>query len=210
VRLRIVAEPDELKRRAEDVVRVVGRLAGRDFLAKADRPVKLDSWQVLYVPPNPDGTRKRCANCPLWRDVSRRCLIHKASQEVTADHVCGYHFYGKPYVDVPSGAEHTEPLSAEVTGLEEVRGGVSCDKCSYFGNGYCSLLSQSVHPMACCSGWTPAGELQKAEALPDKQIRQTAAQFEYKVLETAVERSKKYVEKVRKRMLSQIDQALQG
>jgi len=207
VKVKILAEPGELEVKAYDVVRVVEELSGQTLL-KAESLPKLNKWQVLYAKPNPDGTRKQCANCPMWNSKHKLCSIHSKEQTVTADMICGYHVFGKPVDKHPNAG--IDPVAAEGSGLEAVKGGTSCDLCSWYHERHCGLLRSHVHPKACCSAWEAEQKLSKAAVLPNKQIKQTAAQFEYKVLEGTVNRSKREADRMARVLKQKIAAVLKG
>ena len=207
MRVKLLAGPGELATKARDVVRVLEKLSGQDLL-KADVPVNLSKRHVLYAQPNPDGSNKSCGNCPLWRADAERCLIHEASQLVTADMVCGYHFYGQPLADLPAGAELIDPIPAKLTGLETVKGGTSCDSCLWYAAGSCGLLRERVHPKGCCAAWSTEQRLTKAVAKPNEQIKQSPAQFEYAVTRGTVKRGRKEVDRIATIMNQKIAEVL--
>lgn len=102
-----------------------------DSAPQSDAPLPRLSG-VLYERPNPDGTRKLCANCTHWlRDQT--CNIHGPEIMVPPDAVCGYHVYGTPR-DVRD-EQPKQPVEPELSGLKQVRAGVSCDVCRYYEPG---------------------------------------------------------------------------
>jgi hypothetical protein len=124
------------------------------------------AWGVLYAPPNPDGSKKKCENCFLWIPESQRCAIHATSVKVTSGMVCGYHVHGRP-----SGEKiltEATPVDPKLSGLEDVSDldGTSCGSCMYYdskgrGKGLCfgvaktstELPPQPVQELGCCSRW---------------------------------------------------------
>lgn len=117
-------------------------------------------WGVLYQPPNPDGSRKKCGNCVFWvRGDPGKCVIHEKSIDVYKDHICGYYVYGRPKSEWV-GLEEIEPVKPKYSGLERILGGTSCDTCKAFDNGSCHMVYVEGNPAkvdakACCARWTP-------------------------------------------------------
>lgn len=89
------------------------------------------AWGVLYRPPNPDGSRKRCVNCIFWVERELRCVLHEADVQVDAQDTCGFHIFGEPATkwDLYSGIQHLKP---ELSGLREAGSGLSCANCKYY------------------------------------------------------------------------------
>lgn len=125
------------------------------------------AWGVLYAAPNPDGSRKQCANCPMWASSGEQCSIHDPEVEVTADHVCGYHVFGPPMDQHPvhHGMQFVDPGNS---GLERIEGGTSCDTCRWYeesvpDSGWCYAVADqesmapptSVGRLGCCARWEP-------------------------------------------------------
>lgn len=123
--------------------------------------------EVLYTPPNADGSRKKCANCTLYESPPRTCMIHAADVLVEADDVCGYHVYGRPLDGATSGhREFMQAVDPELSGLAKVPGGTSCDTCAHYTPsgtlaGTCGAVSDPeedapalVQPLGCCARWT--------------------------------------------------------
>ena len=119
---------------------------------------------VLYVHPNPDGSRKRCGNCLLWCRTDQ-CTIHDAQIEVTQSMVCGYHVYGQP---TPQREERgQDPVDPDISGLTIAPGdGTSCDTCRWYearvAGGLCRAVvdpvsgeSARVEALGCCARWEP-------------------------------------------------------
>lgn len=118
-----------------------------------------DKSEALYVGPNPDGSRKSCANCMMWsRD--NRCTIHAADLKITGDMVCGYHVYGDP-LDKRIDHLGLDAVTPKESGLIVApKGGTSCDNCYFFTAAqHCAALDgkPKVHPKGCCSRWDGAG-----------------------------------------------------
>ncbi len=86
--------------------------------------------EVLYAPPNPDGSRKACANCTFWVP-SGECDIHAPGTVVPGYAVCGYHVYGKPLpARIPR--DNIEYCTPALSGLMTLPGGSSCARCRWF------------------------------------------------------------------------------
>lgn len=122
-----------------------------------------EAWGVLYAPPNPDGSKKKCGNCALFISFAERCAIHSNSLKIIDGMVCGYHVFGVPMVSA-------EPIDPKLSGLEDVSDlkGSSCSSCIYFEptskkNGLCHGVSkanghppQPVQALGCCGRWERA------------------------------------------------------
>lgn len=85
------------------------------------------------------------------------------------DSVCGYHVFGTPSATQLERI-NLDPVSLELSGLEQVPDGTSCDRCRFYqpqgsANGLCSFLDDpeepGAHPVveafACCARWESAG-----------------------------------------------------
>lgn len=133
--------------------------------ASADTPAQLTLVECLYAPPNPDRSRKACGNCLFWLPEREECFLHDASVTATADSVCGYHVFGAPMEPVPS-RENMAPVTPELSGLEQVPDGTSCDSCAHYSggeqSGVCGLLwdktdgtpvPAEVQALGCCCAW---------------------------------------------------------
>ncbi len=119
---------------------------------------------VLYCPPNADGTRKKCGNCALWAESDEKCLLMGTEVSVTGDMVCGYHVNGEPqlYVSTLGGKAMVTP---ELAGLIRTNdgAGTSCDMCQYYDprtdkDGLCKAVYDQgkpakVQPLGCCARW---------------------------------------------------------
>ena len=116
---------------------------------------------VLYAPPNPDGSAKRCGNCYLWNG-QKRCAIHAAQVKVSTSHVCGYHLFGPPHEFTPTLT--VEPISSKLSGLEKVGRGTHCGNCLFYSGGAhkgtCAAVVAVPHGppavvqfMGCCARW---------------------------------------------------------
>lgn len=122
-------------------------------------------WGVLYTRPNPDNSRKKCENCMMWIRNLKQCEIHASNIMVTADHVCGYHVFGKPHNDRMHHDDNValQPVDPATSGLELVKGGTSCDNCEYFNRidkskGKCKVVQIDgehaiVDAKGCCARW---------------------------------------------------------
>jgi len=118
--------------------------------------------QVLYTPPNPDLSRKMCGNCSGWVR-NKSCKIHAPDVVVPADGICGYHMFGTPHTDRGSEHPNLQYADPEMSGLEQVPGGVSCDRCRFYtmvgGDfGTCAAVvadgaRASVAARGCCTRW---------------------------------------------------------
>lgn len=113
--------------------------------------------EVLYAPPNPDGSRKRCENCFAWVKGKNRCLYFKSDVSVKKDDICNLHVYGRPRTEwIDHGID---PLTPKSVGLvKAVDDGTSCDTCKYFDYGYCKAVevdgkSAKVDKLGCCARW---------------------------------------------------------
>jgi hypothetical protein len=149
---------------------------GRD--QQAD-PARLTLADLLYAPPNPDMTRKRCGNCLLWlgdrgdQETPGReeCFIHASDVVVLGNMVCGYHVFGTP---MGAGAtlpprEGMQPVTAELSGLCQPEDGSSCEVCAHYRStgrtGVCAVayeddvddegdaMNAVVQPNGCCAAW---------------------------------------------------------
>jgi len=154
-----------------------------------EEPVRLGLAQALYSPPNPDMTRKRCANCVFWlggmgpagaeggeggegaRGGREACFLHEENVIVTADMICGYHVFGVSLgASVLPIRENLQAVTPELSGLEQVPDGTSCDNCRNYTptpghpSGLCQALYEPdstaeypVHPvvqnLGCCCAW---------------------------------------------------------
>lgn len=135
----------------------------------ADQPVpRLGLGDVLYSPPNPDGTRKRCSNCVFWLGYTgptmshdhaapapggrEECFLHAADVITTASMVCGYHVFGSGLQGAARPPrENMAPVLPEYSGLMQPEDGSSCDCCSYFTGvssleGTCGVASEPDEP----------------------------------------------------------------
>lgn len=124
---------------------------------------------VNYARPNPDGTRKNCANCLFWLKEKTECFLHDEEIEVLATTICNYHVFGSPQV---AGLQRgdTDPLDPALSGLREAPNGSSCDGCTFFAprgstQGECNALHFKEAPKrtvlvaadARCGRWEPSG-----------------------------------------------------
>ena len=117
---------------------------------------------MLYQKPNPDGSRKSCNNCVTWVRTNR-CLVHDPDLEVKKNMICGYYIYGTPQERWPESWEH-EPVDKELSGLDTVDGGTSCDVCKWYDGdddeGLCQAVNElgttspaPVQARGCCARW---------------------------------------------------------
>lgn len=143
----------------------------------ADQAVpRLGLGDVLYSPPNPDGTRKRCGNCMFWFGVGApagtrdECFLHDAEVLAPRDSVCGYHVHGVGQAVARPPRQNMIPVLPEYSGLCSTDDGSSCDNCVYFTPtaglaGTCAVASELdtdadgdpvpalVHRAGCCAAW---------------------------------------------------------
>lgn len=130
-------------------------------LGAEKKPPLPETWAVLYVHPNSDGSKKLCKNCIMWsRD--EKCSIHEPNIKVTKTMVCGYHVFGKP---MPKRMEHEgmDTVDPKYSGLEEVGDGTNCGTCKYFVKksedlGSCRAVydkgkQANVKTFGCCGRW---------------------------------------------------------
>jgi len=123
-------------------------------------------WGVLYNRPNPDGSRKQCLNCAIWVEKQKLCTIHGKDLKVSAQTICGYHFFGKPFQVWPEFADNIQYVKPKFSGLERVPGGTSCNLCKWYESksdidGLCNAVNPSVtlqgptkvEAMGCCARW---------------------------------------------------------
>jgi hypothetical protein len=113
---------------------------------------------VAYLPGNPDGSRKKCANCYAWDQAKKSCAIHAADLAVPAEAVCTYHIFGEP-----QGKKHMATMPPKLSGLAVVPGGTSCDICIAHDadRGVCKSIDpddNKVDPKGCCGMWYQADE----------------------------------------------------
>lgn len=145
---------------------------------------RLTLADLLYSPPNPDMTRKRCGNCALWLGargdggeiVKEECFIHASDVVVVEDMVCGYHVYGVPMgAEVVPPREAMQPVTPELSGLCQPLDGSSCEVCRYFSpsmqrSGTCAVAFEEdldhegdpIHAVVqvngCCAAWVACDE----------------------------------------------------
>lgn len=126
--------------------------------------------EVGYCPPNSDGSRKSCQNCYAYATQQRRCYLHNPQLDIAPDAVCGYHVFTEQTLQTFK-EEHALPmdyLTPDLSGLERVPGGTSCDLCVAYqpvdlDHGVCNLVSSpggsglpaEVQPLGCCMAWRP-------------------------------------------------------
>lgn len=125
-------------------------------------PIAPTPPDVLYAPPNIDGTRKQCENCFLYLFMDERCLIHAADLAIHPLAVCGYHVEGAPLRARPAKMLAI-PLDPKLTGLILTDRGTSCDLCSWYekktkDKGLCHGVMvdgkpASVDALGCCARW---------------------------------------------------------
>lgn len=106
--------------------------------------------QLLYRPPNADGSKKRCGNCVFLVAPMKLCLLHPKSQAIHEESLCNYHLYGDPHDDWEPHSG-LEPLTAELSGFREDTGeGAACENCAFFNpqNKACQAASGDVESHA--------------------------------------------------------------
>ncbi len=130
-----------------------------------DPPVAVTLPDVLYAPPNPDGSRKKCENCAHWY-AKNECLIMAPSVVVPGDAICGYHVFGAPD-KIGERSAGLEPVLPENAGFEQTEDGTSCDLCKFYDagkgakSGKCRAVadpdggSALVQALGCCARWRP-------------------------------------------------------
>lgn len=110
-----------------------------------------------------------CQNCALWLQSDQQCYIHSPDVVAAPEAVCGYHVFGRPY---PGGygedwweGRNIMFVTPELSGLETVPGGTSCDICIHYSptndsQGTCQAVtdpetgtSATVEPLGCCTRW---------------------------------------------------------
>ncbi len=117
---------------------------------------------VVYTPPNPDGSRKLCNNCCLYVRPAFRCILHAKSQVVIPHAVCGYHVFGRVLEAQPAGFLALA-LTPQQSGLIPTTG-TSCDRCVWYeptrgkAGGVCHGAQEDGEPapveaLGCCSRW---------------------------------------------------------
>jgi hypothetical protein len=150
--------------RAEQLIRkIIEADEGTDT-----RPTPAD---VLYVEPNPDGTRKACGNC--WKFVRTGACLEVLGP-ISPTQNCGYYVFG-----VSQDAELSVQVfkcSPELAGLIQAPpGGTCCGNCKAYqpgdygsptptdkklAEGRCSMVQDGegndavVRELGCCSRWT--------------------------------------------------------
>lgn len=124
--------------------------------------------EVVYAQPNLDGTRKQCANCMMYEAPAQLCAIHDTDVIISPDMVCGYHVYGRPVDGADEEhRQYMDPVLPELSGLELITGGTSCDTCEHYVptgtmSGQCEAVADPdepsanyvVAPLGCCARWS--------------------------------------------------------
>jgi len=128
----------------------------------ADAP---EPWGVLYAQPNPDGSRKNCKNCFSYV-LTRSCKVHAPELVIPPDGICGYHIFGTPHRERGKEYPGLQYLDPTMSGLEQVPGGTSCDRCRYYEemspqDGLCMAVQTNgapavVQALGCCARWVRA------------------------------------------------------
>lgn len=122
-------------------------------------PPKLS--QVLYAPPNPDGSTKNCLNCCLFVSAGR-CTLHGPQQPIKPTQVCGYHVFGDAQ-DAPAVLTGILPVTPAQSGLVDAPQGTACQSCTHYsgdpGQGSCAAVVDDsgqpapVQALGCCTRW---------------------------------------------------------
>ncbi len=101
--------------------------------------------EAVYKHPNPDGSRKSCANCIMFAKDENRCVIHPSDLVVRSHYYCDYHVFGAP---ATQGTAHPgmRAVDPAFSGLRLAGGGLSCDLCIYYSphdndQGHCTALT---------------------------------------------------------------------
>jgi hypothetical protein len=137
---------------------------------------KPDLAGVLYARPNPDQSRKCCANCFMWV-TDESCVIHERGINIPGDAVCGYHVFGEPRDPVQVEDQGIKPVSPGLSGLIRVPGGTSCDICLFYEPvdleaGRCYAVNAPdgtparVEAKGCCARWFSATALPRPLDVP--------------------------------------------
>lgn len=111
---------------------------------------RLMASEVLYME---TGGKKRCDGCIMWIPAKDRCSIHRPSDLVKADMVCGLYVPGKAgMMGEKSGSEVTPAIS----GLG--KGNTSCGNCYWGGESTCRHPHLNGFRIdnkgGCCNTWT--------------------------------------------------------
>lgn len=102
-----------------------------------------------------------CDDCPMWIEMSRRCVLHGASDIVLESDSCNYFMLGFPgslFGQTPLGL-----LTKDQSGFAHSTAGFSCKRCNSWQRDEwtcCQVESNSegddlnmIHPDACCNLW---------------------------------------------------------
>jgi len=121
---------------------------------------------VLYTPPNPDGSNKKCGNCVMYATGRGQCYIHEPALSIRPTSVCGYHVFCFAPMRMFTSVVSMQALTPEQSGLIQTEDGTSCSSCKYFAKdpreqgGECmavidpSSLPAFVEEKGCCARWT--------------------------------------------------------
>ncbi len=142
--------------------------------------------EVVYTPPNPDGSNKACKNCVFYATGRGQCYIHSPGLTIAPLAVCGYHVFCFAPMRIFTSVVKMLPLTPEQSGLIETTAGTSCDSCCYFAaskgegqNGECMAtvdehgMPAAVEAKGCCARYD-----QKEEMLVDIVLGPNALQAE--------------------------------
>lgn len=119
--------------------------------------------QVAYVPPNPDGTLKRCDNC--YKFVANANVCQEVTGNISPTGSCMTHVYGEP---AQADVTRAQKMSKKLAGYVDTGKGTACITCqSYRGDatkGICVAIQESyegkerpahVKALGCCDRWWP-------------------------------------------------------
>ena len=85
---------------------------------------------MSFKPPNPDQTRKMCANCALFSSAESTCFIHDSLFRIKPSYWCSYHVFGTPNMQAPRGG--MLPVLPEHSRLQPTVHGASCAECRWY------------------------------------------------------------------------------
>lgn len=136
----------------------LGLAAEVEHAAPETLPRQVD---CCYTPPNPDGSKKACANCVMYATGDRSCYIHDPNLPIDEMDVCNYHVFGQPMVSFEKRLPML-PLQPEQSGLISTEDGTSCSSCVHYDTVHsrCFALANEFHndyaevePLGCCTLW---------------------------------------------------------
>jgi hypothetical protein len=88
--------------------------------------------EVLYCPPNPDGSHKMCGNCFAYATGKGQCYIHDPTLVIRPTSICGYHVFCFAPLKMFTSLVKMQPVKPEFSGLQQTEHGVDCDGCKYY------------------------------------------------------------------------------